>query len=193
MEASQPTSQRAHVERARAGDHDAFDRLVASRIDRLYATARLVVRDPDAAADAVQEALVRAWRDLPGLRDPDRFDAWIHRLLVRACADEGRQQRRWRLEVHIAALEPSSDEDAFAAIADQDELERAFRHLSEAHRAVLALQHVLGLSTAETAAAIGIPVGTVKSRTHFALEALRAGLAAETRRIPGLHRAEETP
>jgi RNA polymerase sigma-70 factor, ECF subfamily len=193
MEASHSTPQRSHVERARAGDSGAFDRLVGCRIDRLYATARLIVRDPDGAQDAVQEALVRAWRDLPALRDPDRFDAWLHRLLVRACADEGRRRRRWRLEVHVAVVEPSVDDRAFAAIADKDELERAFRHLSEAHRVVLALQHVLGLSTAETAAAIGIPTGTVKSRTHFALSALKAGLATEARRIPDLRRAEETP
>jgi RNA polymerase sigma-70 factor, ECF subfamily len=193
MEASQPISQRSHVERARAGDSDAFDRLVASRIDRLYATARLIVHDPDGAEDAVQEALVRAWRDLPRLRDPDRFDAWIRRLLVRACFDEGRRRRRWRFEVGIAAIDPPVDELAYTAIADNDEIEQAFRRLSEEHRVVLALQHVLGLSTAETAAAIGIPAGTVKSRTHFALGALRAGLAAEARRIPALHRAEEAP
>ena len=80
--------QRELVERAQQGDHDAFETPAGAAIRRLDTAARLVLRDPDWAKDAVQEALVRAWRNLPGLRDPDRFDAWLHRLLVRACYDE---------------------------------------------------------------------------------------------------------
>jgi RNA polymerase sigma-70 factor (ECF subfamily) len=171
----------ALVQQAQRGDHAAFGALAASRVDDLYRAARLMLRDPDGAEDAVQEALVRAWRDLPALRDPDRFDAWLHRLLVRACHDEGRRRRRWRVEVLVAGLEPADDDRTIAQLFDLDEIDRAFRHLSEAHRVVLVLQHILGLSTSEAAAVLGIPAGTVKSRSHFALEALRSALAAEAR------------
>ncbi len=171
------------VERAQHGDYLAFDSLVASRIDRLYGIARLIVRDPIAAEDAVQEALVRAWRSLPGLRDPERFDAWLRRLLVRACYDEANSRtRRWRMEVDIDTVDVAADEGTTAA--ERDAFERAFTRLSPAHRAVLVMQHHLGLSVAEAAEALGIPPGTVKSRTHFALQALRATLEAEARLVP---------
>lgn len=181
MEASRSSPQLALVERAQVGDQAAFERLVATRINRLHATARLMLRQSDSAEDAVQEALVRAWRDLPSLRDPERFDAWLHRLLAHACAEEGRRRGRWRLELRVLQIEPASDDRTLDDVADTDEVERAFRHLSEPHRVVLALQHVLGLSPAEAAATIGVPIGTVKSRTHFALRALHAALAAEAR------------
>ena len=92
------------VERARKGDHDAFAELAGAAISRLDATAWLMLRDADRATDAVQNALVRAWRDLPTLRDPDRFDAWLHRLLVNACIDEIRRVRRRHLDVDITDL-----------------------------------------------------------------------------------------
>ena len=87
--------QRDLVERARKGDHDAFAELAGAAISRLDSAAWLILRDPEQAADAVQNALMRAWRDLPSLRDPDRFDAWVHRLLVNACYEELRRHRRW--------------------------------------------------------------------------------------------------
>ncbi len=181
MEASRSRTQLALVERARVGDQIAFERLVAARIGRLHATARLILRQSDSAEDAVQEALVRAWRDLPSLRDAERFDAWLHRLLVHACAEEGRRRARWRLELRVLEIEPASDDWTLDHVAETDEVERAFRHLSEPHRVVLALQHVLGLTPAEAAGAIDVPLGTVKSRTHFALRALHAALKAEER------------
>ena len=90
------------VEAASRGDHEAFEVLATSAGDRLYAVARLILRAADLAEDAVQEALVRAWQQLPSLRDPDRFDAWLHRLVVNACADQGRQLRRWSQQVRQA-------------------------------------------------------------------------------------------
>ncbi len=171
----------ALVEMAQRGDHAAFEAVASARVDRLYRAARLIVRDADGAEDAVQETLVRAWRDLPSLRDVGKFDAWLHRLLVNACHDEGRRRRTRRHDVALAGIDPGADDSDLGRVADRDEIDRAFRDLSEAHRAVLVLQHVLGLSSAETADALGIPAGTVKSRTHFALDALRARLAADAR------------
>src|SRR5215204_7071141 len=114
------------VERARKGDHDAFAELAGAAISRLDATAWLMLRDADRATDAVQNALVRAWRDLPTLRDPDRFDAWLRRLLVNACIDEIRRVRRHRFDIDLSALEVPTQERLDTAIADRDQLERGF-------------------------------------------------------------------
>jgi RNA polymerase sigma-70 factor (ECF subfamily) len=168
------------VEAAQRGDHDAFEALAIGAADRLFAIARLILRDVHAAEDAVQEALVRAWRDLPRLRDPDRFDAWLHRVLVNACADQGRHRRRWSTEIHVVRVEPVTD-DSTAAVADRDQLERGFRRLNPQQRAAVVLYHYLGLSVPEIADTLGIPVGTAKSRLHYATEALRAALEADAR------------
>jgi RNA polymerase sigma-70 factor (ECF subfamily) len=168
------------VEAARHGDHEAFEVLATAAGDRLYAIARLLLRDVHQAQDAVQETLVRAWRDLPDLRDASRFDAWLHRLLINACADEGRRQRRWSAEVRVIAPEPS-DRDPASSLADRDALERGFRRLKPEWRAVLVLHLYLGLTVPEIADALGVPVGTVKSRIHYATGAMRAALDADAR------------
>src|SRR6187549_4244937 len=110
------------VEAARRGDHEAFEVLATSAGDRLYAVARLILRSTDLAEDAVQEALVRAWQQLPSLHDPDRFDAWLYRLVVNACADQGRQLRRWSNQVRALPMDHSIGDDT-GAIADRDLLE----------------------------------------------------------------------
>jgi len=168
------------VERAVAGDHDAFSELARVSIGRLYATARLILRDAHLAEDAVQEALVHAWRDLPRLRDPERFDAWLRRLLVNACADQGRHRRRWSAEIQIVRAEPAAN-DATGSMADRDQLERGFRRLKPEQRAAVVLHFYLGLTLAEVADALGIPEGTAKSRLHYATETLRAALDADAR------------
>jgi RNA polymerase sigma-70 factor (ECF subfamily) len=168
------------VDRARRGDREAFGVLAAGAVDRLYAIARLILRDTDLAEDATQDALVHAWRDLPALRDPDRFDAWLRRILVRSCSDIGRRQRRWRTEISLVPIEPT-EPDSVASLADRDQIERGLRRLNEAQRTILVLNFYVGLSPAETAAALEIPVGTAKSRLHYAIEALRAALAADER------------
>ena len=94
------------VDRARRGDREAFGVLAAGAVDRLYAIARLALRDTELAQDATQEALVRAWRDLPTLRDVERFDAWLYRLIVRSCADIGRPPRGGRAAVSREPNEP---------------------------------------------------------------------------------------
>jgi RNA polymerase sigma-70 factor (ECF subfamily) len=166
------------VERAQRGDHDAFAALAGAAIDRLDTAARLVLRDPDRAKDAVQDTLVRAWRDLPGLRDPDRFDAWMHRLLVRACYDELRRTRRRVFEVELTSIdEPMVGDDATAR-AEHDELERGFRRLDADQRVVVVLHYYLDLPLPEVAATLGVPLGTAKSRLHRGLTALRRTLGA---------------
>lgn len=167
------------IERARDGDREAFGRLAEGKVDRLIAVARLIVRDPGLAEDAVQEALVRCWRQLPTLRDADRFDGWLYRILVNAAADEAKRHRRFKASLRPIALEPAVDD--FAVLADREQLAQGFGRLSVEHRAVVVLHHYLGLPLAEIATTLGIPVGTAKSRYHYAMSALRAALEAEAR------------
>ena len=168
------------VEAARRGDHEAFEVLATSAGDRLYALARLILRDVGMAEDAVQEALVRAWQQLPSLRDAERFDAWLHRLLVNACADQGRQRRRWSQQVRPLPVEPSIG-DHSGSVADREQLERAFGRLKPEQRAVVVLHHYSGFTAAEIARILEIPEGTARSRLHYATEAMRAAIEADAR------------
>jgi RNA polymerase sigma factor (sigma-70 family) len=161
------------VERAQRGDHEAFDALAGAAYHRLYAIARRILRDGYAAEDAVQDALVRAWRDLRGLRDRDKFDAWLHRLLVNACKDQVRQRRRRPIEVPVLPIDQPSGEDRLRELVDRDELERLFLQLPVEQRAALVLTHYVGLSAPEVAAILGIPAGTVYSRLHYGSRAMR--------------------
>jgi RNA polymerase sigma-70 factor (ECF subfamily) len=168
------------VEAASRGDHEAFEVLATGAGDRLYAVARLILRSADLAEDAVQEALVRAWRQLPSLRDPDKFDAWLHRLVVNACADQGRQLRRWSQQVRPLPMEPSINDET-GSVADRDQLERGFSRLKPDQRAVIVLHYYSGFSAAEIAGILGIPEGTARSRLHYSTEAMRAALEADAR------------
>jgi len=168
------------VERARHGDREAFDVLMLESIDRMYSIARLIAQDVDIAEDAVQEALVRCWRDLPSLREVERFEPWLRRLVLNSVAEEFRKRRRFDALVSLVPLETTIG-DTSAALADRDELQRAFRLLSVEHRTIVVLHHYLGMSVAEAAASLGVPQGTVKSRLHYATEALRATLDAGAR------------
>jgi RNA polymerase sigma-70 factor (ECF subfamily) len=175
------------VDRARRGDREAFSVLAAGAVDRMYATARLILRDAELAEDATQDALVHAWRDLPSLRDVERFDAWLHRLLVRSCSDIGRHRRRWRAQIAVLPREPA-EPDAATGLADRDQLERGLLRLTEAQRTILVLSFHVGLSPSEAADALEIPVGTAKSRLHYAIASLRAALAADERTSVGAER-----
>jgi RNA polymerase sigma-70 factor (ECF subfamily) len=169
------------VEQAMAGDLEAFNELVRRRIDQLFAMARLILRDSERAADATQEALVAAWRDLAALRDPDRFESWLRRLLVNACYQQTRrEQRRRRYEGAVATIDDTSPDPA-NALADRDQIERGFRRLDEQQRALVVLHYYFDLPLAETAASLGLPIGTVKSRLHRTNQLLRASLEADAR------------
>jgi RNA polymerase sigma-70 factor (ECF subfamily) len=172
------------VERAQRGDHEAFDALATAAYHRLYAIARRILRDGYAAEDAVQDALLRSWRDLRGLRDPEAFDAWLHRLLVNACHDQVRRARRRPIELPDLDIERPARQDELAELVDRDELERAFVDLSVEHRAVLVMHHYLGLTAPEIARQLRIPPGTVASRLHYGIRAMRAALRRDAEMTP---------
>ena len=153
--------------------------LVDLTIARLDTAARLILRDPELARDAVQETLIHAWRDLRGLRDPDRFDAWLHRLMINACLDLQRHRRRRVIEVELTPLDAPSVPDTVGAFADRALLDEALAHLDPGHRAVVVLHYYLGMPMPDVAASIGIPVGTAKSRLHYALATMRASVLGE--------------
>ena len=166
------------VERARRGDREAFAVLVHQVSDQLFAVAYRILRDTGLAEDALQNALVLAWRRLPRLRDPERFDAWIHRILVHACYDESQRSRAMTGTIRVLPLDVPSTDDGPSAVADRDELERAFRRLSLEQRAVFVLHHYLGLPLVEVAETLEIPAGTARSRLHYAIAGLRAAFTA---------------
>ena len=168
--------QRELVERAQRGDHDAFARLAANSIARLDSAARLILRDPDLARDAVQDGFLRAWRDLPSLRDPDRFEPWLRQLVFRACIDLIRRRGRRPIEVELSPLIEPAITDAASHVADRELLDAALRRLPPEWRAVVVLHHYLGMPLPDVASTLGIPVGTAKSRHHRSLEALRVSI-----------------
>jgi len=172
--------ERELVERAMAGDHDAFGALAHEVAGRLFVVARLILHDDAEAEDATQDALFMAWRHIRGLRDPDRFDAWVRRLLVNACYRRASTAgRRARIQIGLRAIR--SEPDASARLADRDEIERGFRRLALDERAALVLHYYVGLQADELAQALGVPRGTARSRLHRARASLRAALEADAR------------
>lgn len=171
------------VDRARSGDREAYEALARGSADRLYAIAYQITRDADRADDAVQQALVAMWRDLPSLRDPARFDGWTYRLVVRACLQDLRRQRR----ANVLPLSPDTvvagQGDLAADAALRDQLERGLAALSPDHRAIVVLRHLADLSIDEIGQVLGIPRGTVASRLHHATKALRAAIDADDRPV----------
>ena len=169
------------VDQAQRGDREAFDSLARLVGDRCMAIAVRILRDADLAEDAVQVSLITAWRELRGLRDPERFEPWLHRILTRACYAGARHRKRWDEGIRLLPIEPVHGRDDYLTVDDRDQLERAFRRLTVQQRAVLVFHYHLGLSIAEVADRIGIPVGTAKSRLHHAVRALRASVEADAR------------
>jgi RNA polymerase sigma-70 factor (ECF subfamily) len=173
------------VEQARGGDHAAFTDLIDLEGDRCYAIAYRILRDRDRAADAVQQAWLTAWRELTTLRDPARFTAWLHRLLVHACYAEHRRRSRWNEQVAMLEDDAPAGFDPTRVVEVRDALERAFADLSAEHRAVVVLHHYAGLPLEDVALAVGAPVGTVKSRLHYGVRAMRSALANADRPVTG--------
>lgn len=173
--------QRALVDRAKRGDEEAFDALARVVGDRCMAIAYRILRDADLAEDAAQAALITAWRELRTLRDPDRFEPWLHRILTNACYAEARRRRRWSASIRVLPTTGAYDPGGILTIDDRDQLERALRRLTLEQRAVLVFHHYLELSLPEVSDRLDIPLGTVKSRLHYAMTALRASLEADAR------------
>lgn len=170
------------VERARSGDHEAFAALVRASVDRAYAVAALVLHDRDRAEDAVQDALVAAWRGIRALREPGAWDAWLQRLVVRSSYRLARREGQARVTwVDPGSADPGR-EDGAGALADRDQIDRGLSRLPAEQRAILVLHYYLGLPLTEVAAVLGIPAGTVKSRLHRAIAGMRADLDADARR-----------
>ena len=170
------------VEQARRGDREAFAILARTHGDRLIALAQRILRDLGRAEDAVQQTLVIAWRELPRLRDPDRFEVWLNRTLVHTCYAEARRARAWNSHIRVLTIEPTVA-DTSRALADRDQLEGGFRRLLPEQRAILVLRHYLGLEPAEIAETLGIKEGTARSRLHYAHRAMRAALEADERSV----------
>lgn len=174
--------QRDLVALAREGDHDAFSELAASSIARLYGVARVIVGDRERAEDAVQDALLVAWRDIAGLRDIDRFDAWLYRLVVRACyRHAGHARSRNVVELRLLPDDEHESAGVESAVVERDRIDRGFRRLAPDQRAVLVLHHHLGLGLLEVADILNIPVGTVKSRLFRAIQTIRSAIEADDR------------
>ena len=172
---------RAFVEQARHGDEEAFGALVRIVGDRCIFIAHRILRDADLAEDAVQAALVTVWRELPTLRDLDRFEAWLHRILVNACYAEARRDRWHGANVVLLEMDGPASTDEYTAVHDRDQLDRGFRRLPPEQRAILVFHHALGMTVPEVADHLGIPLGTAKSRLSYATASIRAALEADAR------------
>jgi RNA polymerase sigma-70 factor (ECF subfamily) len=157
---------------ARAGDGDAFMDLVQLETPEAFRLTLAILRHPSDAEDALQEAFVRAWRELPGLRDLERWPAWFRRITVNAAIDTARRKKAFHI-VPLGFHEPPPMADGSAGLADRDEVTRAMGHLDSKDRALLALRFGHDLELPDVAAALGIPLGTAKSRLHRALGRMR--------------------
>ncbi|TME30680.1 MAG: sigma-70 family RNA polymerase sigma factor [Chloroflexi bacterium] len=172
--------ERSMVEQAKLGDREAFTRLAFELSDHLFAVAHRILRDFDAAGDALQVTLLRIWRDLPSLRDPDRFEAWAYRVLLRACQDQLRRQNRQPRTLHLLAADAIAADPALA-IVNREQLDRAFRTLTTEQRAAIVLQYYRDMSLPQIAEVLQVPIGTVRSRLHYAKRALRSAIDADSR------------
>lgn len=181
------------VVRAQDGDEIAFARLADGIYGRLQQLAFRILRDPELARDAAQQAALSMWRNLPQLRDPARFEAWSYRLCVNACYSESRRRTYHSLEVEPLPGHEAVSPDEYQRVIDHDQLERGFRHLSVDHRVVLVMHHYLGMPVDQVAATLEIPLGTVKSRMNRALQQMRRALTADAAPGPrAMNRQEVT-
>lgn len=168
---------------AQRGSEEAFALLARAHGDRLFAIGQRILRDAALAEDALQQALLQGWRQLPSLRDPDRFQSWLTRLLVNECYGELRRRRRQSIAVRVLPVDVPVSKDEILSVGDRDAIDRAFARLPPEQRAVLVLHYFLGLAPAEIADDVGVPLGTVRSRLHYGQRAMRAALEADMRGV----------
>ena len=176
------------VRRAAAGEKAAFDALVVPRRQRCYRLAWSILANEADAADATQDALVAAWRELPRLRDTGAFDGWLTRIVANASLMARRHRKRLRevSDSPDANVEPTwepaaaSGQDESDAFVERDAMGRAFDRLSSADRAILVLHHVDERPVIEIARALDVPIGTAKWRLHAARKALARAMEAES-------------
>jgi RNA polymerase sigma-70 factor (ECF subfamily) len=169
------------IEAAQRGDRAAFVDLIRPRTDRLFGVAQRILRDVDRAEDALQDGLVIAWRDLRSVRNPDRFDAWLQRLVIHVCLNQATRERRRAAQLRVLPVDGPAAPDELLSVADRDLLDRGFRRLPPEQRAILVMHHYLGFAPSEIAENLGIPAGTARSRLHHAHRAMRAALEADAR------------
>ena len=176
----------ALVTRAATGDADAFDALISPRLERLFRMARAIVQDASLARDVVQEACVLAWRELPAIREPRRFDGWLTQIVVNAAKTQLRSRRRRsvrEIELETSDREGLTGPSPGPLIGDQvletEAVRRAFQRLDADARTLLVLHYVEDRPIAEIAAALRTPSGTVKWRLSRARQALERALEAE--------------
>jgi RNA polymerase sigma-70 factor (ECF subfamily) len=172
---------RTIVEAARSGDEEAFASIARGLADRLFVVAHRILRDVGRAEDAVQQALVTAWRELPALRETERFEAWLHRILVHACYAEAKRASKWSANIVALPIDGPATPDTTEDIITRDALDRGFRRLPPEQRAAFVLHHYLGWSVPEIAENLGVPPETIKSRLRYATSTLRAALEADAR------------
>jgi len=180
------------VMRAQGGDRRAFAQIVDETLDRFLAIAHRILRDGALAEDATQTALLGIWRDLPKLREPDRFGAWSTRLLVNACYSEARRAKHWLPNLPLDSVPEPSVSDELGPILDRDQLERGFHAVPVDQRAVIVLHHYVGMPIETVAQTLDIPAGTVRSRMHRGMTTLREALAASHEPSTATMRQEAT-
>ena len=180
------------VMRAQHGDRGAFAQIADEVLDRFLAIAHRILRDGALAEDATQAALLGIWRDLPKLREPDRFGAWSTKLLVNACYSEARRAKRWLPNLPLEAAPEPTVQDETGPILDRDLLDRAFRDVPVDQRAAIVLHHYVGMPIETVAQTLDVPAGTVRSRMHRGMATLRASMRVSDRSMPSNTRGEVT-
>jgi RNA polymerase sigma-70 factor (ECF subfamily) len=172
------------TERSLDARHAGFLELAGSELDRSYRLAGLILGDATDAEDAVQDALLQAWRSVATLRDPAMFQAWFDRILVNGCRDRVRRRRIVRFVPIDPTTDVAAEGDPFRAVLARDELLGGLDALSTAERAVVVLHYWADLSVEQISARLGWPTGTIKSRLHRARRVLRDHLDARSRGVP---------
>lgn len=180
------------VERARAGDHTAFAILAGAAFGRMYGAAKLILRDQHRAEDAVQEALLLAWRHIAAIRAPDAWDVWLYRLTVRVCYRLARPGDRALVALDLQPEREAPSGDFTKSVVERDRISAALSRLPLEQRAVIVLHFYLDLTLAQAAVVLDVPAGTAKSRLNRGLAALRVSLGEDPELVASAMRERPT-